>query len=266
MLKLTHVYIYPVKSLAGIELQEATSEERGLKYDRRWMLVDSTGEFMSQRKYPRMALLIPGFDNDCLRITAPDTSTIEISLENINGEITPVSVWSTDCNGYAVSDEANKWFSDQLDTECRLVFMGDQKREISSKSLKNEGEVSYADGYPYLIVGQSSLDDLNDRLDESVPINRFRPNLVFSKANPFEEDEWGDFKIGDIEFFGVKPCARCVMTTIDQLTGEKGKEPLKTLATFRQRDNKIYFGLNAIIKKAGLIKVGDILEVAEPQK
>ena len=260
MLKLTNIYIYPVKSLAGIALQESETEERGLKYDRRWILVNDQGEFMSQRKHPKMALLIPAFENGNLLISAPDLSAIEISLENKSDDITPVNVWGTDCKGYVVSDAHNQWFSEQLDTNCKLVFMGDQKRDI--KSLTNEGEVSYADGYPYLIVGQSSLEDLNERLDEPVSINRFRPNLVFSKALPFEEDSWGDFKIGNVEFHGVKPCARCVMTTINQRTGEKGKEPLKTLATFRQRDNKIYFGLNAVLKNAGMIKVGDVLAVA----
>jgi len=259
MLKLTNIYIYPVKSLAGIELQESETEERGLKYDRRWMLINDQGEFMSQRKHPKMALLKPKFENNKLQVTAPDLSNIKIPLEKVSDEIASVNIWGTDCKGYIVSDEHNQWFSEQLGTNCKLVFMGDQKRNI--KSLENEGEVSYADGYPYLIVGQSSLDDLNKRLNVPIPTDRFRPNLVFSKALPFEEDKWNYFKIGNVEFLGVKPCARCVMTTINQFTGEKGKEPLKTLATFRQRDNKIYFGLNAVLNGNGMIKVGDTLNV-----
>lgn len=258
MLKLTNIYIYPIKSLGGIELTSAVAEERGLQYDRRWMLVDDEGVFMSQRKHPKMALFKTSIKNGYLLITAHDDSTIEIHMDSALNSSVPVTVWGTECNGYLVGNDYNKWFSDKLGAKCRLVFMGNHERHIESNKME---KVSYADGYPFLILGQSSLDDLNSRLDETISINRFRPNLVFSKGSPFEEDQWGDFNIGDVEFYGVNPCARCIVTTINQETAKKSKEPLKTLSTFRNIDNKIYVGLNATVKKEGMISVGDNISV-----
>ena len=261
MTKLTHIYIYPVKSLGGIELTSAVTQERGLKYDRRWMLVDDQGIFMNQRKYSKMALLKTSIGNEKIQVTAPDNSSIDFPLDKKNGQILDVKVWDDECKGYEVGEIYNTWFSDKLNVNCRLVYMGDQKRNANSQFVKYQEKVSYADGYQYLIVGQSSLDDLNNRLERNVPINRFRPNLVFSGGNPFEEDDWVNFQIGEVDFYGVKPCARCILTTIDQQTGIKGTEPLKTLSSFRQRGNRIYFGLNASIKKEGIIKTGDALVV-----
>lgn len=258
MLKLTNIYIYPIKSMGGIELTSAVAEERGLQYDRRWMLVDDEGVFMSQRNHPKMALLRTSIDDNNLVVSAPNGGRIEMPLIGFSDSIVSVEVWETECKGQIVGEDYNNWFSDQLETKCRLVFMGDHDRLIDPKKT---GKVSFADGYPFLVLGKSSLDDLNSRLDEAVPINRFRPNLVFSGDTPFQEDNWEDFQIGEIDFNGVKPCARCIVTTIDQETSKRSKEPLKTLSIFRKIDNKIYVGLNATVKKEGIIKVGDEITV-----
>jgi len=257
MLKLTNIYIYPIKSLGGIEVRESKAQERGLQYDRRWMLVDSSGVFMSQRKVSKMALLKTSIVDDMIHVHAPDGSQLDIPLEGSNDKLIQVTVWDDHCQGYEVGDEYNQWFSNQLDTDCRLVYMGEQKRFANPKSVRKNERVSYADGYQYLVVGQSSLDDLNTKLQDPVSMNRFRPNLVFSGGIPFEEDHWGDFSVGDVDFYSIKPCARCMVVTIDQQTGLSGKEPIKTMATFRQRDHKIYFGLNACVKNGGVISAGD---------
>lgn len=259
MLKLIDIYVYPIKSLGGIRLSEAVAQKRGLQYDRRWMLVDDKGVFMSQRKYSKMALLKTSFIDEELQVTAPDSSTITIFLNNSSDQIVSVKVWDSDCKGYEVGDRYNDWFSNQLDASCRLIYMGDQERQVDSTSIRKNEIVSYADGYPYLIVGQASLDDLNNRLEKGVPMNRFRPNLVFSGGRQYEEDNWNDFQIGSVKFDGVKPCSRCIMTTIDQRTGTKGKEPLKSLSLYRKKGNKIFFGLNACVKEGGVIRVGDSL-------
>jgi uncharacterized protein YcbX len=257
MLKLTNIYIYPIKSLGGIEVTESKAQERGLQYDRRWMLVDSSGVFMSQRKVSKMALLQTAIVDEMLHVHAPDGSLLEIPLSGSYDKVMEVSVWDDTCAGYEVGEAYNQWFSDQLGTDCRLIYMGEQERFANPASVRNKETVSFADGYQYLIAGQSSLDDLNTKLDDPVPMNRFRPNLVFSGGTPFEEDDWGDFNIGDVEFYAIKPCARCIVVTIDQQTGLKTREPLTTMAKFRKRDNKIYFGLNACVVGDGVIRVGD---------
>lgn len=157
-----------------------------------------------------------------------------------------VRVWQDDCEAVLVSAEADHWFSKALGTPCHLVYMPEtSQRPVDPKYAKAEETVSFADGYPYLMIGQASLDDLNDRLSEPIDMIRFRPNLVFSGGTPFMEDEWENFSIGAARFRGTKPCARCQIPTIDLTTGKTSKEPTKTLATFRKQDNKILFGLNA---------------------
>ncbi len=162
-----------------------------------------------------------------------------------------------------VSAEANAWFSRLLELNCRLVFMPpDVHRPVDSKYAHAQEPVSFADSYPYLLIGQESLRNLNMRLTEPVPMNRFRPNLVFSGGEAFSEDTWQKFRIGNQSFEAVKPCARCVLTTIDQQTAEKGPEPLRTLATYRLKNNKVLFGQNVLPRSdARYIQVGDRIEV-----
>ncbi len=250
-MQLSEIWIYPIKSLGGIPLQEAIVQRRGLQYDRRWMLVDDTGEFLTQRELPNMALLATAVDNPWLTVYAKHdpTQRVQIPLDMPAEELQKVmvQVWSNRCAARLLPKEINEWFSDMLGKHLRLVRMPDTTRRAADGRYAPKGQyVSFADGFPFLIIGQEALNDLNARLAEPLPMNRFRPNLVFTGGTPFIEDTWADFQIGEVPFRGVKRCARCVITTIDQETALRAHEPLKTLATFRRAGNKIYFGQNVV--------------------
>ena len=272
MLQLSDIYIYPVKSLGGIRLDTSEVTDRGLKYDRRWMLIDENNRFVSQREYPQLALFSVTIQGDNLLITNKKTGevlTISNSLNHSATKSLNVIIWDDEVKAYEVNEMCNEFFTKGLGKPIRLVYMHDEniRKTDAEYSLKGDEITSFSDGYPILIIGQSSLDDLNNRLENPVSINRFRPNFVFTDGEPFEEDAWHEFTIGNIRFFGVKPCSRCIMTTIDQETGEKkGKEPLLTLNKYRKAGNKILFGQNVLISQLGKVKVGDLIEVRSLEK
>lgn len=243
---LTQIWIYPVKSLGGIRLPAAAVMEKGLKYDRRWMLVDGNDIFMTQRVYPAMSLFkLEKKDNGF--IIKNGKESIALPLNPAGEKIIPSEVWGSPVSTVEVSAEHSRWFSDRLGIACRLVaFPEENPRPVNATHAINQEHVSLADAYPLMIIGQASLDDLNRRLKDPVPMNRFRPNLVFTGGEPYEEDEWRNFRIGNNRFGGVKPCSRCVMTTVNQDTGEKGHEPLATLSGYRKRDGEVYFGQNVL--------------------
>jgi uncharacterized protein YcbX len=259
MLTVSDLYIYPVKSLGGFSLPAAMLTDRGFKYDRRWMLIDENNRFISQREVPAMAFLQTDIQEENLLITNKQTADlIMIPFAPLSAATMMVTVWDDTCVAQHVSDEADAWFSRQLNMSCRLVYMPDStKRTVDQEYAHNREITSFSDGYPLLIIGQSSLDDLNSRLATHLPMNRFRPNIVFTGGLPFQEDNMKQFSIGDIQFFGVKRCARCVITTIDQESGVKAKEPLKTLSTYRAENQKIYFGQNLLFNGSGTIRIGD---------
>lgn len=263
MLTVSELFIYPIKSLGGIAISSAPVTERGLQYDRRWMLVDEYHTFISQREVAAMALFEVALQEDGLLVTHRlNGNSILIPFEPQTNEMLIVEVWSDHCRAIVVSREANQWFSDKLGINCRLVYMPDTvERRVDDRYVIDKEIVSFADGYPMLLIGQSSLDDLNSRLQEKLTIQRFRPNIVFTGGEPFEEDDLEAFKINDILFYGVKLCARCIITTINPDTATKGKEPLRTLATYRMRNNEVYFGQNLLYKGEGQIQVGDAIEV-----
>lgn len=272
MLKLSEIYIYPVKSLGGIRLDNAEVTDRGMQYDRRWMLIDENNRFVSQRENPQLALFEVAIQDDNLVITDRKSGKIlTVSNSPIYSD-TPsinVTVWDDEVSAWEVGKLANDFFTQALEMSTRLVYMQDEshRKTDANYSLKGDEITSFSDGYPILIVGQSSLDDLNNRLAEPITINRFRPNFVFTGGKEFEEEEWHEFRVGNIRFFGVKPCARCIMTTIDPLTGEKkGKEPLLTLNRYRKANNKILFGQNVLISQLGNVSVGDTIEVISRKK
>ena len=263
MLKVSQLYIYPVKSLGGIALDKAVVTERGFQFDRRWMLVDHNNLFISQREIHEMALMKLQIMDDGIKVNyPPKNSFFTIPFQPLTNEFADVTIWDDTCRGQFVSKEADDWFSTLLGSPCRLVYMPDQSERIADQKYAfDDTIVSFADGYPFLLIGQTSLDDLNNRLNEPLPMNRFRPNIVFTGGEPFQEDAMHTFSIGNIIFYGVKLCARCIMTTIDQDTIARGKEPLKTLARYRFKNNKILFGQNLIHTGTGEIKIGDQLEV-----
>ena len=250
MLVLSSLHIYPVKSLAGISVHSALVQPRGLQYDRRWMLVDEQGMFVSQREVAELALLGTAIEPPFLVVFSRINPAlrVEIPLEPPEGALKPlaVQIWDDRCDALLLPGEINRWFSDILGRSLRLVYMPDSTRRPTDAHYAPNGTVSFADGYPFLLIGQASLDDLNSRLAQPLPMNRFRPNFVVSGSAPFEEDGWADFNIGAVQFRGVKPCARCIIPTTDQDTALRAAEPLKTLATFRQRDHKILFGQNVV--------------------
>jgi uncharacterized protein YcbX len=263
MLQISHLYIYPIKSLGGIALNKAVVTDRGFEYDRRWMLVDDNNLFISQREIPQMALMRLEIADNGIRINYhPKNSSFIVPFKPQTNEFADVTIWDDTCTGQFVSKEADQWFSAMLDTSCRLVYMPDETERITDQRYTPKDSItSFSDAYPFLIIGQASLDDLNSRLMDPLPMNRFRPNIVFTGGEPFQEDAMHTFTIGNITFHGVKLCARCIITTIDQVTAAKSKEPLKTLARYRFRDNKILFGQNLVHEGLGEISVGDQLEV-----
>lgn len=268
MYHLSAIYIYPVKSLGGIPLREATAEIRGLAHDRRWMLTDENGVFLTQRELPEMALLQPSIENGHLVIRHRNKpmEPLTISLAPASyGEALTVSVWDDTCVAVHVSDVADAWFQEALNAPCCLVYMPDNSIRAIDPDYAQPGDfVSFADGYPFLIIGESSMAYLNEKLEIPLSIRQFRPNFVFSGNAPHEEDEWKNFSIGSVRFRGTKPCGRCQIPTIDQETSIQGKEPSATLAKYRRFGHKINFGMNVCLDGApGVVRVGEELVVLE---
>ena len=268
MLKISELFIYPIKSLGGISLQQAEVTDRGFKFDRRWMLVDNNNRFLTQRDFAVMALLKVSLADDGLLVTyTGDGSKTLIPFEPLKKDLIEVTVWDDTCNGQLVSDETDAWFTQKLNINCRLVYMPDDSHRPTDSRYTDDGQVtSFSDGYPFMMIGQASLEELNGRMVQPLGIDRFRPNIVFTGGEAFEEDLIDEFTINNIRFKGVKLCARCVMTTIDQTTGTKGKDPLKTLTSYRLKNNKIYFGQNVVHSGTGVINVGDELNVLSTHK
>jgi len=261
-LKLSQIWIYPVKSLGGISLQTARVMPKGLHYDRRWMLVDEEGQFMTQRVHPEMALFKLTIGDERIVIDYGQHS-LGLALESQEGaDSIDAQIWDDRVTVSEVSPAHSEWFSDLLKVKCRLVsFPEKNARALDPKFAVNDEHVSLADAYPFLIIGQSSLDELNSKLVQPISMRRFRPNFVFIGGEPHEEDGWKNFTIGSTRFVGVKRCARCAVPTIDPDTAEKGIEPTRTLATYRKRDNKIYFGQNLVAVDYTHVTVGDSITV-----
>jgi len=269
MLTVASLHVYPLKSAAGIDVKNATVERRGLAGDRRWMLVDGDGVFLSQRDYPRLALVQVIPSDDGLRITAPGKPTLNIPVPGPAAARLPVEVWGDGVTAAAAADAAHAWFADVLDADVRLVYMPDDSRRAveAAYAVQADDVVSFADGYPLLLTTQASLSDLNERLNAPLPMDRFRPNVVVAGAKPWAEDTWRRLRIGQVTFRAVKPCGRCAVTTIDQQTATRGKEPLTTLARFRRdpATGKVNFGWNLIPETLGPIRVGDAVEIMEQE-
>lgn len=268
MLTVSELYIYPIKSLGGIAVQSAPVTSRGFLYDRRMMLTDLNNRFLTQREHPQMALLQPVFADGGFIIQHKKGGVEPLFVPLLPSGDTPatVTIWNDTCEAQVYDDAINNWFSRALELDCRLVYMPDRSHRYVDKRYAHHNEITtFSDEYPMLVIGQSSLDDLNSRLEHPLPMNRFRPNIVFTGGTPFVEDEWQQFSINGIVLKGVKPCARCVMTTIDQETIARAKEPLKTLAGYRQKENKILFGQNLLHEGEGFIHIGDNISVSSYQ-
>lgn len=262
MLQLSQLFIYPIKSLGGIALQNAVVTTRGLQHDRRWMLVNEHGHFMTQREFAKMALLKPVIEKDGIGVINKNGDKLLIPFDIAKRPLHQFTVWDDACMGQFVDDKLDEWFTQTLDIKCRLVYMpDDSEREVDQRYAKPGMITSFADAYPFLLIGQASLNDLNKRMAQPLPMDRFRPNIVFTGGEAYSEDLMNRIEIEGITFYGAKLCARCVLTTIDQQTALKAKEPLKTLASYRMKNNKIMFGQNLVHENTGVISVGDELKL-----
>ncbi len=251
------IYIYPIKSLAGISCKNAKAEEMGFENDRRWMLIDAENQMITQREYPIMSQFYPEISDGKISISFKDQKhefSINESLENS----IEVNVWDDKSEVVEVNIVTSEWFSQQLGFECKLVkIIKNGGRKHESSRLKETFNVSLADGYPYLLIGTESLDFLNNKLAEKITIKRFRPNIVISTQKEHEEDNFDTFKIGEVQFKNVKPCGRCIMVNNDPQKGIVKKEPLKTLSKYRNVNNSVLFGTNIVSLNSGIIQVGD---------
>ncbi len=277
-MKLSEINIYPIKSLGGIALDKSVVEKRGLQFDRRWMLVDEKNQFLTQRELPKMATISLALTENGLSASAEHFENLLIPYKPHDDKKIEVSIWQNICEAILLEKSFGDWFSAVLQTNCRLVYMPDEtERAVNPLFNKNNDIVSFADGYPFLVIGENSLNNLNEKLDDSIPMNRFRPNFVVKNSAPFAEDNWKKLNIGGTTFRITKPCARCIIPTIDQAEGFfTGKEPLKTLADYRLakdifpnnfsslglNKNSVLFGQNLIAEGFGeILKIGDEIKV-----
>lgn len=255
------LYVYPVKSCRGIQVQEWPVAPRGFSADRRWMIVDASGTFVTQRELPQLALVGTAFAGEKLRLTAPGLPELELPLTHENGESRELKVWQDLAVGVAHA-RGSAWFSDYLRAPHELVYMPEHHhRQVNPARAKPSDIVSFADAYPFLLISEASLADLNARLEKPITMGRFRPNIVISGCEPFAEDGYARVRIGEIAFRGPKRCERCVVTTIDPMTGEGGQEPLRTLAKFRLDNQQVWFGMNLIHDNVGVLRAGDAVEI-----
>lgn len=256
---LDDIYIYPIKSSKAISVPAALVEEKGLSLDRRYMLTDRSGKFITGRSHPKLTQIEVEFSGALLLVQAPDMKQLIINPDEFGENKKKAQVWSDDVQALHCNPKYDLWFSDYLNEPCQLLFFDhDTKRLIKNR----ETQVSFADGYPLLLVNQKSLDQLNARLQKSVSNLHFRPNIVVNGDFPFVEDSWARIQIGDVEFEVSKPCTRCQFVNVDPQTGSADtNEPLSTLASFRYREGGIDFGQNLIPLNSGFIRIGDEVKV-----
>ncbi len=274
----SELYVYPIKSCQGIKLQQAEVTSKGFLWDRELMVVTRRGKFLTQRQFPQLAKAQITLDGDRISLSTEDNSLETLTFTpSLEGTEIAVEIWRDNTVAIDQGDEVAAWFHRLLeldqDKECRLVRQSVIRKVRHKLTFKEENPVSFADGYPFLLTATASLAELNRRLVETyeeaapiIPMNHFRPNIVVETETAFEEDNWKVIRLGNIKFAVVKPCSRCIITTIDQKNGTKNtlKEPLRTLGSFRQfGDQGVMFGENMVPYREGILKVGDKLEILE---
>lgn len=265
-MRLSELHVFPVKSLAGTTPPSAMVEPWGLQHDRRWLVVDQNGRFLTQRALPRMALITAAPQPDGIRLVLAGAGGMDVAIPRAGAPVSTVAIWRDVLPAADAGQAAADWLTEVLGTECRLVHMHDTRARAIDPAHGRPGEtVNFADGYPVLLTTLGSLADLNARLGHPVPISRFRANLVVGGAAAWAEDSWRVIRIGGAVFRVAKPCDRCIVTTIDQLTGERPDrtEPLRTLESFRHDERGIKFGQNLVPMTPGRVSVGDTVEVLE---
>lgn len=264
-MQLEQLWIYPVKSLPGVRMQTARVDARGFVLDRHWMLVDGeTGRFLTQREYPSLALISLEMKGDMVELAIPGNGVVSVRAGENSGESVEVTVWQDSLPAFCVSAEVDRLFSAYLGKPVTLVEMRDDiRRRVDPVYAGDTDQTGFSDGFPFLLIGQASLDDLNQRIvgGPVMTMQRFRPNLVVSGSQAYAEDDWKQIQIGAVSFRVVKPCSRCSITTVNPLTAERGAEPLRTLAGYRSRDNKVFFGQNLLHDRQGQMRQGDAVTV-----
>lgn len=261
--ELTEINVYPIKSVSGIAMSSGWVEKQGLCFDRRFMLAFADGAMVTARKFPHMVNVKSSLIPDGLVLSYQDKPSLVLRYKEFLMEEVKTQVWNDRFVAYSTVLAANKWFSEVVGRPVQLLFSGEQSNRIRDKVGHN---VSFADGYPLLVISQPSLDELNRRSSEQHLMDQFRTNLVVSGTEAFVEDSWKRIRIGEVEFEAVKPCERCILTTVDTTTGHlrANKEPLNTLGKFRANEKGgVFFGQNLVAKNEGMIRVGDAIEVLE---
>ena len=261
---LSQLFIHPLKSTKGLSLPRAKVEPLGLEHDRRWMLVRPDGSFITGREFPSLVLVSAVPTEAGLRVSTPGLPELEVPAPPVGAARLDVTVWNDACSAALAGQEADQWFTRFLGEPVSLVYVDARmERPVDPRYAGPEDRVGFADGFPLLLLSRASLEELNRQLPRAVRIENFRPNLVVEGCAPFAEDTWKRLRVGGVELEVVKPCARCVFTTVDPLTGQKATdgEPLRTLARVRRIDGKAMFGQNVVVRRPGVLQVGDAVEV-----
>lgn len=254
-LRVRSLFVYPVKSCRGIAVESARLVERGFELDRRWMIADERGRFLTQRELPRLALIGTRLAGDAIVLCAPGVGELELPV--VAPSSAPrmrVRVWS-DQGDAQVYRPASEWLGAFLGQPARAVYMPDDVRRPVSRAP--DAIVGFADAYPLLCVGHASLEALNRRLAQPIGMERFRPNLVVAGGEPHAEDTWQSLEVGEVALEAAKLCDRCAVVTVDPATGERGREPLATLAEYRRHEGAVWFGVNLLHRGRGVLRVGD---------
>lgn len=265
-LTVSAINLYPVKSLGGISRNTAQLDFTGLRDDRRYMVVKPDGTFVTQRSHPQMALVATTLQNQQLRLESFGLESIKIPATSAVMHRLTTTVWGDKVPAIDLGDAIANWLTQAIDEECRLVaFPANATRQCNIAYSKPGDHTHFADAYPLLIVSRASLDDINQRLADKgdptvISMHRFRPNIVVDGCDAFAEDDWQQLSINNLPVRIVAPCARCSVPTVDPETGViAGPEPIHTLASYRQRDAQIFFGVNAVAEREGRISVGDVV-------
>lgn len=262
--KVKQLFIYPVKSFGGQQVSQMEIVKNGPKFDRKWMVVNEKGQFLTQRQYPKMSQITARIIDDAhVELTAPGVDFMDFGTDEFNASAPiEVTVWKSQVRAFEVDPEVSQWVSDFLGVSCKLVRMDDEAvRPIDADY--GEGQINFSDGFPFLILSLQSVELLNQKLNKSFALKRFRPNIVVQIDEPHQEDYWTQIQIGDVIFRGAKLCSRCKITTIDPLTGTFGDEPLQTLSQYRKTDQGIVFGKNFVHESEGTIRQGADVDVLE---
>lgn len=264
--QLTEINIYPIKSTAGISQSRSFVEKQGISFDRRFVVTDLQGRMVTARKFPKMVTIESCLLSDGILLSAKGHQSLKIRYQDFEMQAFECKIWSDRFDAYTTLEQANQWLTEVIGKEVVLLYCGEESNRYREKLETN---VSFADGYPLLVISQGSLDELNRRASKPQTMAQFRTNLVVDGVEAFAEDGWKRFRVGEVEFEVRKPCQRCILTTVNPTDGERmeNKEPTVTLSKFRaDEQGAVYFGMNVIALNEGVIRAGDKVEILETQQ